>query len=157
MVSVKGSFATSQEIDDAISEQISQDRITKSSFISDLAELVLISPEGEKLKQRALKNNQTLLRELEDSLKLSEILSQKELQTLAATKQTTAEALEELLQLVFEIIPASKLLELSKRSQRPPVYFLIHLISLGLEVYERQFYSFDRALKSIELEAERDP
>ena len=151
--SVKASFATSREIDNAIQKQVQQDRTNKSSFVSDVMEALLLSKLGEQLKTRAIKDKQTLLQELQDSLKATEILSSQQLEQLAEpTGRTTTEVLEEFLQLLFETIPAEKLLELAKRSQRPPVYFLIHLISLGLQLYERHFYSFDKMIKEIQVE-----
>lgn len=154
--SVKCSYATSAIIDNALQEQVKRDDSNKSSFVSELIEFLLLSKLGQQLKTRAIENNQTLLQELEDSLNTTtKILSSKELKKLAEPiGRSTNEVLEEFLLLLFETIPIDKLLELSKKSQRPPSYFLIHLVSLGLQLYERHFFSFDKMIKELKVDLE---
>jgi hypothetical protein len=80
----------------------------RSPFLTELLNLLLISPTGQQLREQAKTHRRTLARELESNLILFN-----------------------------EHLPTERIKELAEKSQRHPDQMLVRLVLLGLKVYER--------------------
>lgn len=107
----------SPELERELEEQSTSEGTSKSRLITDLMELLLMTPEGHKLRQSALENQRTLAQELENYL------------------------------LPFqEGFPTERIAQLARDSQRSSTQMTVYLVLLGLRVYERYLTRLQSAI-----------
>lgn len=80
----------------------------RSPFLTELLNLLLMSPTGEQLREQAKTHHRPLVKELESNLILFN-----------------------------EHLPTERIKELAEQSQRYPEQMLVRLVLLGLKIYER--------------------
>lgn len=107
----------SPELERELEEQSTSEGTSKSRLITDLMELLLMTPEGRKLRQSALENQRTLAQELENYL------------------------------LPFqEGFPTERITQLASYSQRNSTQMTVYLVLLGLRLYERYLTRLQSAI-----------
>jgi hypothetical protein len=113
-------FYMSAELLAAIEEQCATEGDKKRSpFLAELLSLLLTSELGQHLREQAQENRRSLAHELECNLIL-----------------------------FSEHLPADRIRELAKASQRHPDQMLIRLVLLGLRVYERAIARMDADIEA---------
>ena len=137
------SIYMSREIEIELEAQADIDRTSKSRVITDVFELLLLTPIGQSLRQKAKQNNQTLAQELADVLAEFEKIPTEQIAQLSeASRKTPLQMLTYLLQ----EIPTEEIAQLARASQRPPINMIVHLVLLGLRVYKRYLARMDQAI-----------
>lgn len=91
----------------------------RSPFLTELLNLLLISPTGQRLREQAKTHHRTLVNELESNLILFN-----------------------------EHLPTERIKELAEKSQRHPDQMLVRLVLLGLKIYERSLARMEADIES---------
>ncbi len=92
----------------------------RSPFLADILQLLLLSPVGLQLRQRAQENRRDLVDELECNLVLFN-----------------------------DQVPIARIHELAAASQRYPEQMLVRLVLLGLRVYERAISQMESEIETV--------
>ena len=128
------------DIDNALQAQAEAEGTSKARVINDLLQLLLMTPDGQVLCQRARDNNRKLSEEVERALVFpSEELS--ELYRLSSMSPA------ELLEYLSQELPLEEIVQLGRQSQRNPAQMLAHLILVAIPVVRRRM---ERAASDIE-------
>lgn len=96
------------ELETELEDQATTEKTSKSRVVTDLLNLVLLSQTGRRLRRSAKQNQRTL-----------------------------AEELENYLFAFLEDFPTERVAQLAKESQRTSTQMSVHLVLLGLKVYDR--------------------
>ena len=106
-------------------------------------ELLLLTPIGQSLRQKAKQNNQTLAQELADVLAEFEKIPTEQIAQLSEASQKTP---LQMLTYLLQEIPTEEIAQVAKASQRPLINMIVHLVLLGLRVYKRYLARMDQAI-----------
>ena len=93
----------------AIEAQAKQEHSSRSGFMTSIMTFLLLSSNGQNIRENAKHNNRTLAQELEQSLSLFQ-----------------------------QQIPQEQIEQLAAISQRSPTQMLTYLVLLGLNVYQEE-------------------
>lgn len=144
------SIYMSRQLEMAIEEIAVRDESSKSRIISDVMELLILSPIGQKLCERAKLNRQTLAQMLEETLTESEEPLSEEVAMLVhgSHKQNAVQMLTYLMQ----ELPSAEIIQYAKNSRRPPLDMLIYLSEIGLRFYKQKVAQLDQMMEENRLE-----
>lgn len=128
------------ELDSAFSTQVEAEQVSKSGFIADLLQLLLLTPSGKRLTENAAAHQQALVQELERSLILFvdqfPVLGQKLQENADGDRQSLAQELIRNLRALEVQVPIEEIDQLARNSRRPLVQMMIHLLLIGLQTYQ---------------------
>lgn len=144
------SIYMSRELEMGVEKIAARDEVSKSRIISDVLELLILSPIGQILCERAKLNQQTLAQVLEEALTKSEEPLSEEITMLVHGSH--AQSATQMLTYLMQELPSAEIVQYAKNSRRPPLDMLIYLSEIGLRFYKQRVAQLDQIMEENQLE-----